>query len=105
MLDLDTAEFVTCYRWMLELYHSQHEHPIFVSVDESKTDDARSISPTSVDDVNAACHGAAAAVSDIEQTAVATATQAPSAKRRLEASLEHDNAIPSDKKARRHSDE
>ncbi|TYZ66863.1 hypothetical protein PybrP1_012741 [[Pythium] brassicae (nom. inval.)] len=107
-LDLDSAEFVSCYRWLLELYHSQHQHhPRFVSVDESKVDQSRSISPTSVDDLGAVCHSGVAAAAGAAGTSGGSErpaeSQAPSAKRRLDSSSPGCDSVSSSKKSRRNA--
>lgn len=98
-LELDSAEFVSCYRWLLELYHSHHQQPRFVSVDEATADQSRSISPTSVDDPGAVCHSGVAAAGTSASSEQSAQSPAPTAKRRLDSSPNCDG-ISASKKSR-----
>lgn len=82
-LSLDAADVVDCYRWLRELHHAKYQQPRFISVDLSKVDPSRSISPTSVDDVGAVSHHTMTAAAEPAQS---TAAEGSKAKRKLSSS-------------------
>nr|CCA17879.1 conserved hypothetical protein [Albugo laibachii Nc14] len=49
-LPITEKDFIESYRFILQLHHTKSQMARFISVEESKSDVSRSVSPTSVDD-------------------------------------------------------